>query len=190
MRTLSSLLLSSIAFVFVLAGCDATGSQETVILNEDLPVPPTVEYEFRYTSENVSNEGQRVEVVSNGSDNLGSILSENGFSRDDIVSARVDSVSLRRLSSPSATEVRPKVFDYLSGVALFLGTDASGTRIAERSPLPSEQQVSLPVATSNVTADLEGGSKKAFLRLDASGEVPEEDFVEATVYYRIEVGGV
>lgn len=190
MKSRFSLLLSTIALVFVVVGCDATGSEETVVLNEDLPVPPTVEYEFRYTSENVSNEGQRVEVVSRSSDNLTSILSENGFTRDDIVSARVDSVSLRRLSSPSAKDIRPKVFDYLSGVTLFLGTDASGTRIAQRSPLPSEQEVSLPVSTSDVTTDLKGGSKKAFLRLDASGEVPEEDIVEATVYYRIEVGGV
>jgi hypothetical protein len=38
---------------------------------------------------------------------------------------------------------------------------------------------------------VKGGSTKAFLRLDASSEdVPSEDVVEVTVYYRIEVGGV
>lgn len=190
MKSISLLLLSSLGLALLLGGCDATGSEETAVLNADSPAPPTVEYTFRYDSDNVTDDGQRVDVVSDNSDNLGSVLTQNGFSRSDIVSARVDSVSLRRLSSASVAETRPKVFDYVTGVAVFLGTDASGTRIAERTPLPTQQQVSLQVATSNVTADLKGGSKSAFLRIDASGDVPEEDVVEATVYYRVEVEGV
>ena len=184
------LLLSAATLAVLLVGCDATGSQDTVILNANSPAPPTVEYTFRYTSQDVSQGGQLVEVVSEGRDDLGSVLTQNGFDRSDVVSARVDSVTLRRQSSPTLSGVRPKVFDYLSGAAVFLGADASGKKIADDQFDTTRQKISLRVATSNVTAEIKEGRTQAFLQLTASGSVPEEDVVDATVYYRIEVGGV
>jgi hypothetical protein len=82
------------------------------------------------------------------------------------------------------------VFDYLSGAAVFLGTDASGKRIADATFNTTQQEIRLDVATSNVTEEIRNGSKRAFLRLTASENVPEEDVVDVTVYYRIEVEGV
>lgn len=190
MNRLLFLLPASVVLALLLAGCDAAGTQDTVVLNATSPAPPTVEYTFRYTSQDVSNDGQQVEVVSENSDDLGSVLTQNGFSRSDVVSARVDSVTLRRQSSPTASGVRPKVFDYLSGATVFLGTDASGTEIADDQFDTTRQEISLGVATSNVTAEIKEGSTRAFLRLTASGSIPEEDVVDVTVYYRIEVGGV
>lgn len=190
MKNIVSLLLSSAILAVFVAGCDSVGSEETAVLNADSPAPPTVEYEFRYTSEDVSEDGQQVEVVSDGGDNLGSVLTQNGFSRDDVVSARVDSVTLRRQSSPTSSGMQPKVFDYLSGAAVFLGTDASGKRIAEDQFSTTQQKIRLDVATSNVTEEVKGGSTQAFLRLTASENVPEQDVVDVTVYYRIEVEGV
>ena len=170
-------------------GCDATGTEETAVLNAASPEPPIVEYEFRYTSQNVEDNGQRVEVVSEGSDNLGTILSRNGFGRSDVVSAEVDSVTLRRQSSPTSN-ARPKVFSYLSGAAVFLGTDENGKRIADDQFSTTQQRITLQVATGDVTAEVREGSTRAFLRLTASDSVPEQDVVDVTVYYEVEVGGV
>lgn len=190
MKNVISLLFSSVVLAVLFVGCDATGPEDTAILNADSPAPPTVEYEFRYTSENVSEDGRQVQVVSEGGDNLGSVLTQNGFSRDDVVSARVDSVTLRRQSSPTNSGMQPKVFDYLSGAAVFLGTDADGKRIAEDQFSTTQQKIRLAVATSNVTEEVKEGSTRAFLRLTASENVPEQDVVDVTVYYRIEVEGV
>jgi hypothetical protein len=190
MKNVVSLLLSSALLAVFVVGCDSVGSEETAILNADSPAPPTVEYEFRYTSDDVSSDGEEVEVVSEGGDNLGSVLTQNGFSRDDVTSARVDSVTLRRQSSPTSSGVQPKVFDYLSGAALFLGTDASGKRIAEDQFNTTQRKIRLGIANSNVTTEVKTGSTRAFLRLTASDQVPEEDVVDVTVYYRIEVQGV
>lgn len=177
-------IVTSLAIIVGLTGCDSLGSSETVILSANQDIPPTVEYDFRYSSDNVSNDGQRVDVVSESTDNLDAVLRDNGFGRSDIISARVDSVKMERQSSPA--QIR-KVFDYLSGASVFLGSDASGPQIATRTPLPFEERVKMEVSTSNVTDEIKSGAKKAFLRLEASDEVPSEDKIEVTVFYRIEV---
>jgi len=184
------LLLVAAGLALLVAGCDATGSEGTAVLNADSPEPPVVEYEFRYTSQDVSNDGQQVDVVSEGSDDLGTILGRNGFSRSDVVSARVDSVTLRRQSSPTTSGVRPKVFNYLSGATVFLGTSDRGRRIADDQFDTTRQKIRLRVATPDVTEEIRDGSTPAFLRLTASDTVPDADVVDVTVYYQIEVGGV
>jgi hypothetical protein len=184
------LLFSAAGLALLVAGCDATGSEGTAVLNANSPAPPVVEYEFRYTSQDVSDNGQQVDVVSEGSDNLGTVLSRNGFSRSDVVSARVDSVTLRRQSSPTTSGVRPKVFNYLSGATVFLGAGDRGKRIADDQFDTTRQKIALRVATADVTEEVKEGSTQAFLRLTASDTVPEADVVDVTVYYRIEVGGV
>jgi hypothetical protein len=186
MKNVLPLFCSVLVLSLLLAGCDSAGTEGTAVLNATSPVPPTVEYEFRYTSENVN--GQQVEVVSENSDNLGPVLTQNGFSRADVVSARVDSVTLRRQSSPAS--IRPKVFNYLSGAEVYLGADDSGKRIADDEFATTQQEISLRVSTSDVTEEVKGGSTRAFLRLEASDDVPSNDVVDVTVYYRIEVGGV
>jgi len=186
----SFLLFSAAGLALLVVGCDATGSEGTAVLNGNSPEPPVVEYEFRYTSQDVSNDGQQVDVVSEGSDNLGTILSRNGFRRSDVVSARVDSVTLRRQSSPTTSGVQPKVFSYLSGAAVFLGSGDRGKRIADDQFDTTQQKIKLRVATPDVTEEIKDGSTPAFLRLTASDTVPEEDVVDVTVFYEIEVGGV
>ncbi len=186
MKNVLPLLLSAIVFPLLLVGCDSVGTEDTAVFNAASPIPPVVEYDFRYTSEDVN--GQQVEVVSNATDNLGSVLDRNGFSRADVVSAEVDSVVLRRQSSPAL--IQPKVFDYLRGAEVYLGTDASGTRIADDEFATTQQEVSLRVSTADVTSDVKNGSTRGFLRLDVSEDVPGEDVVDVTVYYSIEVSGV
>lgn len=185
---------------FAVGGCDASGP-ETVVLNANSPEPPTVAYEYRYTSANL-NASDEVEVASQQSDNLTSVLRRNGFDRSDVVSARVDSVTLERISAPTqGAAARPRavpvpdVFQYLLGASVHLGTDDTGPQIATGQFQTDQRFVSLPVATQNVTSVVQNGATPSFLRLEVEDpssvpEPPDEDAVEVVVYYRIEVEGV
>jgi len=189
MNRLLPLLLAAGVLAVVLAGCDSTGASDTAILNAGSAVPPTVEYEVRYTSENVHDSGQVVEDSSDAADNLDAILRRNGFGRSDVVSARVDSVVFVAQSQNSPATVRPKVFPYLTEATVFLGTGADRVRIAE-GDLITQDRLSIPVVTRSVTAAVKEGSKKILLRLSADGDIPTEDVIDVEVYYEIEVGGV
>lgn len=184
-RIYGVLLLLGMALV----GCDVIGSDETVILNANSPVPPTAEYEFEYTPNALNGSGQ-LEVLSNETDNLEAILSENGFQRGDVTAARVDSVFLRRLSVPTAIRRRAKVFEYLSGADVFLGTSTSDVQIASDQFNTDDREIPLSLARRTVTEVVKGGPSLAFLRLDTEGEVPDRDRVEVTVYFELTVEGV
>jgi hypothetical protein len=176
---------AALVLTLVLAGCDAAGPADTVILSANSPEAPTIEYEFFYEA----NGPAVIEIQSDEPDNLGSILKENGFRRSDVVSARVDSVELERRSAPAAAK-RP-VFDYLRGAAVHLGSDADGLRIAEAAFQTTDRTVSLPVRTADVTDVVKDGPTHAFLRLNKAKDAPErQDRVAVTVYFRIEVRGV
>lgn len=181
--------LAITGLVLATVGCDAVGSEDTVILNNansDRGSRPTVEYTFAYDT----NGDRSIEVPSEQSDDLGSILSNAGFSRANIVSATVDSVRLERLSSKTIRD-RAYVFDYLTGATVYLGSDATGTRIAEAIFDTTDRTVLLQVATRDVTDVIKNGSTPAFLQLDTDNDVPDrQDRVSVTVYYEIEVGGV
>jgi hypothetical protein len=186
-----SLLIAVLLLPLVLVGCDAAGD-DTATYNADSTVPPIVEYRVRYTSENVSNNGQVVEDSSNAVDNLDDFL-EIGFSRSSIVSARIDSVAIESFSSSSA--LQSKVFSYLRGATVFLGVNPN-TRIEIASGQFSTTQDRVTfqgaeLTNQDVTQEVKEGPKKAFLRLDASGgTVPSQDAIDLFVYYTITVGGV
>lgn len=184
MRFSSFLALSVTALALVLTGCDIAGSENTVILNTTSPEPPVVEYMFFYPTDGSA----AIEVRSEGTDDLTSILKTNGFRRSDVVSARIDSVELERISNP---ETKRSVFDYLSGATVHLGPDADAPRIAQGSFQTADPTVRLPVRTADVTNVVENGETPAFLRLDTADDVPDRrDRVAVTVHFRIEVQGV
>jgi len=186
MKSSLSLLISTAALVLLLGGCDATGPADTVILNANSPIPPTVEYSFAYET----NGNSAIGVRSDGPDDLGATLTENGFRRADVISARIDSVRLERISS-KATAPSEKVFDYLTGTTVYLGSDTEGQRIADASLDTTTKSVPLPVVGSNVTNVVQSGSTPAYLQLETTNDVPDrQDRVEVTVYFRIEVQGV
>lgn len=179
---------ASLAFVvlagsLVLVSCDLAAAGNTAILNANSAIPPTVEYTFEYTPSDVTG-GNQVEVVSEGADDLGDVLTDNGFSRSDVVSARVDSVRIERLSAPT--------FGYITGAEVYLGTSASGPRIATGTFQTSQASALLSVATGTVTSTVKGGPTQAFVRLDVEDpdDVPGVDRVKATVFFQIEVQGV
>ncbi len=185
MKASLPLFLSATLLALLFGGCDVTGPEDTVILNANSPAAPIVEYTFAYDT----NGGDPIGVRSNETDDLGSVLSENGFGRADVVSARVDSVSLERISSKAAPT--PIVFDYLTGATAYLGSNTDGERIADASIDATTRSVSLPVAGSDVTSVVKNEPTYAFLQLDTTSDVPDRrDKVEVTVYFRIEVQGV
>lgn len=178
----------SLAFVLlagslVLAGCDFAAAGSTAVLNADSDIPPTVRYEFQYDPSDVTGEG-RVAVESEGTDDLGEVLSDNGgFSRGDVVAARIDSVVIERLSAPT--------FGYLTGADVHLGTSGSGPQIASGEFSTSQESARLSVTSPTVTGIVQRGATSAFARLDVDD--PENviaDRVAVVVYYRLEVEGV
>lgn len=185
MRTSVPLFVISV-FALLLVGCDATGPSDTVILNSSSPIPPTVEYTFDYDT----NGNSQIGVRSDQTDDLDSTLAENGFSRRSVVTARVESVELERLSSKTAAPSQ-KVFDYLTGATVYLGSDASGSRIAEEAFEATDPSVPLQVVGADVTDVVKSGATPAFLQLDTDGNVPDRrDRVRVTVQFRIEMRGV
>jgi hypothetical protein len=187
-----SLLSSAAVLALLLVGCDATGPADTVILNANSPIPPTVEYTFVYDTEG----RQQIGVRSLNADTLGAILQRNGFSRADVRSARVERVVLERRSDPGASaaiagDAAPKVFEYLTGATLYLGPDASGVQIASTIVDTDNRTLPLTVTTANVTDAVKRGHQPAFLELAAAEGVPSRrDRVRVTVDFRIEVQGV
>jgi len=188
------LLLSAAGLAILVAGCDATGAEDTAVLNANSVAPPTVEYRFEYESSDQVDGQNVVRVRSSGEDNLGGVLRENGFQRSDVVSARVDSVKFVRVSAKRKEErPTPKfAFDNLLSADVFLGTSTDGTQIASGSFDPNDDadEVRLGVETANVTQVVREGATSAFLELGTSGDITRTDRVDVTVYYRIEVGGV
>lgn len=188
MRTITDAYVPILPALVLLAGslvltsCDLAAAGNTAILNAASSIPPTVEYTFEYTPDDVT--GGRIEVVSEGMDDLGSILTRNGFSRSDVVSARVDSVSIERLSA--------QTFEYLTGADIYLGTSTSGPQIGAGQFSTDQESATLNVPTSTVTSIVKQGRTNAFASLDPNNpnNVPDVDRVEATVYFQIEVEGV
>lgn len=190
--------IASALLMVAMVGCDTSGP-DTAVLNANSPEPPTVEYEVRYTADDLNERGE-VEVASLNSDDLQSVLQSNGFERSDVVSARVDSVTLERISA-EGTSTHPKavatpdVFSYLLGAEVHLGEDATGPQIAAGQFQTTQRFVSLPVVTRNVTPIVREGAASSFLRLEVEDpsnvpDPPNQDAVELVVYYRIEVEGV
>lgn len=182
-------------FALALTGCDATGPSDTVILNSNSPIPPTVEYTFEYNTDG----RQQIGVRSQSADTLGSILRRNGFGRADVVSARVERVVLERVSDPGPslrTRATPeaKVFSYLTGATVYLGPDVDGVQIA-RSAIDTgdDPPMTLPLSVTDgdVTDVVTDGSRPAFLMLTAKEDVASrQDEVRVSVDFRIEVQGV
>lgn len=178
-----SLLLVLLVGGSVLTSCDLASTGDTAILNAESAIPPTVRHRFEYTGDDASGNGE-VEVVSSitsGSD-LDDILSDNEFNRGDVVSARVDSVLVERISTNA-----------LSGADLYLGTDAGGPLIASVEFPSGQGNSALDTTTRSVTGAVKDGERKSFarFRIEDPDNIPAGGgVVRAVVYYRIEVEGI
>ncbi|WP_232798199.1 hypothetical protein [Salinibacter altiplanensis] len=158
----------------VWTSCDLASGDSTAILNANSTFPPTVRHRFEYAEEDVVEGDVAVESEVQ-SDDLDAILSRNGFSRRDVINARVDSVRIERVSAPS-----------LRNVELFLGRD--GPRVASVQ-FPSEGRSTIVDDTRRtVVRAVQDGAEGLDGRFEL--ETPGAGVVRARVYYRLEVEGV
>jgi hypothetical protein len=176
-------VLGLLAGALVLTSCDLASAGSTAVLNANSEIPPIVRHRFEYTGDDVT-EGGRAEVISRiQSADLDAILTDNGFSRSDVVSARIDSVLVERLSTNT-----------LAGADLYLGTDASGPLIARvEFDDPGADTPARDNTTRTVTGAVKNGQKRVFAQFDVedpSSIPPSGGMVRATVYYRLEVEGI
>ncbi len=188
LRLSASYLPIAFASLFLLAGCDFLSSEETVILNSDSAEPPVAEYTFFYSPEDVNSEG-RVDVTSRGSDDLGADLRENGFSREEIVSAEVESVTLLGTSQEKTTQ---KIYAHVRRAEVYFPSDASSP-IAEGEIQSGQslEEIELSVTSGSVTDAVKEGAKRARLVLDVQeGEFSGTLEAEADINFRIELEGV
>lgn len=186
---LAPVWIAGAVLLFLATACDAT-SEETITLN-DSANPTTVTYRFEYNPQNAV--GGSVSTSSESTDNLGSIIQEYGYSRSDVVSARVSSATLTRVSARSgpaktATPVE-KVFDYVENVSVYAGTNDGGPVLVPTQTVSPNTQVQLNTQNNEVTSTVQSGASRAFLVVGVQN-VPSDrtvDIVEVEVNYTIEV---
>ena len=177
-------ILVALTLVALTAACDATGDtgSDTIILN-DTANPTVVTYEFAYNPAQAV--GGEVGVTSSNADNLFSILSAYGRNRSDVVSARVENITI--LQSTGGSVTIDKLFPYVQNVALYLGNSDSGTTLAEPQPVNSGLQADLTATGNDVTAAVQSGPSPAFLVIDVEDTNESQGFIEAEVEYEIRV---
>jgi len=171
-----SVLFVLLAGGLALTSCDLASAGNTAILNANSAIPPTVQHRFEYTQDQLS----AVSMIE--SEDLGEILSQNGFSRSDVASARVDSVRVEPVSTVS-----------LSAVEIFLGTDPSGPPIANVELQPDQPAPVTDASGASVTGAVKAGEMQTFAQFsvqDPSSIPAGGGVVRAVVYYRVEVEGV
>lgn len=163
----------------VLTSCDLASAGSTIVLNAGDIIPPIVQHRFAYTGDEATDDGQ-VEVVSTVTSerDLDDVLEDNGYSRDDVVSARVDSVRVDPVSTSS-----------LSAAKIYLGTDVSGPRIASVE-FSADQGKVVDATQTGVTEAVKAGETDAFgeFSLSDPSSLPSGgSVVRATIFYRIKV---
>ena len=181
---LSALLVASLFLV----GCDdtGTGTEDTIVIGTDAD---PVEFEFAfepYSASDVTN-GTLI-LTSTNTDNLASQISNLvGAGRGDVVSARIRSVELERLTGNFS--VQPKVFSYLGSASVYYGANTDAQLVAGRSPISDDAQVTLDLLNRDITTIVQGGAQPLTLELEVNDPslIGSGDEVEITVSYRIEV---
>lgn len=174
-----SLLLVLLAGSVVWTSCDIASAGSTAILNADSPIPPTVRYRFAFTESDATGEEGEVVVESEPQSNdLDAVLSENlGANRSDVVSARIDSVLVERVSPDALTEAE-----------LFLGTSAEAPLIASVEFQPDGPSSVVDDRRTTVTGAVRNGVETIVGRFHM--ENVRSGLVRAKVYYRLEVENV
>jgi hypothetical protein len=174
----ASLLVALCLGGLFLTGCDLSSTGGTIILNANSSIPPTVQYRFGYTQDDAT-EGGQVDVVSTTeSDDLGEILTANGVSREQVVSAQVDSVLVDPVSTTS-----------LSAASIHLGTDDSGPQIASVTFPSGGESSALDASRTPVTGAVQAGTSRTFARfgVDDPSSIPSGgSVVRAKVYFQVE----
>lgn len=178
--------LVALALLAVTVACDtaANESGDTRPLND--PANPTVvTYEFEYNPAEAV--GGEVDAVSQNKDNLGSILLNYGYSRDDVVSATVSEVTVSE--SIGSRQIEAKLYDYVSRVGLYLGANSSAPAIAPPQNVDPSSGIDIPLSTADVdvTSVIRAAPSDAFLVLSVDNTNDTKGFIEANVRFNIVV---
>jgi hypothetical protein len=189
------LLLSAATLAVLLVGCDVTGSEETITLNNNTGLEP-IEYTFEYNQDD-ERDGQisvsaRPDESSPSLENL--LREQAAASLSDIVSARVTRVRIRSVSTTtSATGVVPKVLSYIATTEVYLGGTA-GAPIAREQDVRTTMgnsfiEMGLADGAEDVTSAARNGQPEATLVFDVEdpSSVGNPDRVGIEISYSIEV---
>jgi hypothetical protein len=189
------LLLSAATLAVLLVGCDATGSEETITLNNNTGLEP-IEYTFEYNQDD-ERDGQ-ISVSARpdeSSSSLESLLRQQAAaSLSDIVSARVTRVQIRSVSTTtSAADIVPKVLSYIATTEVYLG-GTSELPIAREQDIPTTMgnsfiEMGLADGADDVTRAARNGQPEATLVFDVedSSSVGNPDRIAIEISYSIEV---
>lgn len=161
----------------VLHGCDTLlDDGETIVLQ-----PKEVTFRFEFSGDDLTA-GQPVTVQSTQSIDLTSELQKDGYGKDEVVSAQVSSIQLRRVNPISFS------LSSLSDFSLtIVGSSSGSTRIGSLATLPSGNSASLNLGTRAVESFVRQPSFRAVAEF-TPGQLPAGDYVlTATVELRIEI---
>ncbi|WP_263807952.1 MULTISPECIES: hypothetical protein [Salinibacter] len=172
------LLIVLLAASAVWTSCDLASAGNTALLNANSPIAPTVQHRFEYKDEDVVERDVAVESMIQ-SDDLDAILSDNGFSRSDVVDARIDSVKI----------INPESAPSLRDADVFLGANAEGPRVAQVTSFPDGASFVVDDTSTPVFEAVRNDEVRTLygrFGLESAGD----GAVQAKVYYRLKVEGV
>lgn len=174
-------LLGVFAAALLLYGCDAlVEGDDTLILQ-----PKTVTFRFEFSSDDLTP-GEAITVSAVQSADLGAALQGDGYTKDDVVSAQITEIQLRR--------VNPLQFNLggIDNVVLRLQSQGvSSVSVGSIGDPPSSNSANMQVGpTRNVAQFVRQSSFTATLEFVPTG-LPADDYVlETRVELSIEVEGV
>lgn len=182
LRSLAAPLLVLLAAALLTTACD-TAEEDTIVLGTAQDNPISVTYEFDYNT-NTAIDGELGVTSGTRQDDLASDLDFYGYTRDDVVSARVTNVEIRT-SVGSSKEI--KLYDYVQNISVYLGQNDSGVLIAGPEPIPNTEIYTFNESGGNVTDIVKSGQSPAFMLMEVDPNTDTPGAIEAIVTYRVEV---
>lgn len=174
--------LFALLLLLGLAGCDTVDSNEPVVLFADVDV-------FRFTFEADAIDANSPAVLTADAEvDLAAFLRQQGFTKDEVISATVSSARLEIIFPVSETA------DFMDEAILLLDADGLPTlEVAEQTSFPSDNdEVTLTVRSGRDVADyVQAPTFTSVLRIDPARLEAGEDYeLVAVLRLRIEVEGV
>lgn len=172
-----------LASLLTLAGCDALGEEQTVILSDT-----ELSFQYHFEGSDLSSSATSELTSVNTMDvNLSAVLQDDGFALQDLRAITVENATLL-MTFPVRQEL-----DFLERIEIYLTTDQlSPVLVAESSQIrDGRRQISVP---ANSTRDIEAYVRapvKSRLQLETDQELSEGEYeMDVTLQLAIEVGGL
>ena len=170
-----------IAFVLVLSGCDTNSlSGESIFLSYEISEDADGEdIIFAFSTDDIQT-GRLVDLRCDCTVDVGEFLQSQGFSKSELVSARLESAQIVMLF-PTSEQV-----DFLDDAILKLSAPGiSPTEVANQSSFPAARQVTMQVlANRDVASFLDSSGFEPILQIEA-GELLDDDDYQLSVIFRV-----